>query len=174
MLVHLRRATVAVGVLACAAFAAAQQRPAPVVDMHLHASAADANGPPPLGLCTPLGDMLRDAKNDWSAGFLAIQKKPPCSDPVWSPATDAGVMNETIEVLKRRNIIGVVSGTTDRVQRWREQAPDRVIPGLGFQLRPKAPSCPSHRSERSCITTPRGSYASAMPRSRSTADSHGS
>ena len=29
----------------------AQQRPLPVIDVHLHAAAADSQGPPPLGLC---------------------------------------------------------------------------------------------------------------------------
>lgn len=33
--------------------AAAPARPAPIIDMHLHAYAADENGPPPLGLCIP-------------------------------------------------------------------------------------------------------------------------
>ena len=30
-----------------------QSVPAPVIDVHLHASAATAQGPPPLGLCAP-------------------------------------------------------------------------------------------------------------------------
>ena len=29
--------------------------PLPVIDMHLHAMAADDQGPPPLGMCTPFG-----------------------------------------------------------------------------------------------------------------------
>jgi len=32
---------------------AAPARPAPIIDMHLHAYAADENGSPPLGLCIP-------------------------------------------------------------------------------------------------------------------------
>jgi hypothetical protein len=32
----------------------AQQLPLPIVDVHLHAEAADAQGPPPLAVCTPL------------------------------------------------------------------------------------------------------------------------
>jgi predicted TIM-barrel fold metal-dependent hydrolase len=130
----MRRLSLTIGVLACAALPSAQQRPAPIVDMHVHASAAAAQGPPPLGLCTPLGDMMRDAGEEWPKAFLALQKKPPCTDPVWSPATDDALMNETIDVLKRRNIVGVLSGTTDRVARWRGQAPDHIIPGLGFQI----------------------------------------
>ena len=68
-------------------------------------------------------------------------KKPPCADPVWSPETDDALMNETFEILRRRNIIGVLSAGDElpddpmgRVTRWRDAAPDRVIPALGFGL----------------------------------------
>lgn len=118
----------------------AQQSPLPIVDMHLHAQTADSQGPPPLAVCTPFQGIVRDANEDWARVFLALQKKPPCPDPVWSPAADNALMNETLDVLKRRNIIGVVSGSADRVRQWREAAPDRVIPALGFQLGPTSPS----------------------------------
>jgi predicted TIM-barrel fold metal-dependent hydrolase len=49
-------------------------------------------------------------------------------------------MNETLAILRRRNIIGVLSGTVDRLRQWRELAPTHIIPGLGFQLGPKKPS----------------------------------
>jgi uncharacterized protein len=115
-----------------------QQLPPPIIDMHLHAAAADSQGPPPLAMCTPL-PVIRDANSDWSHVFLELQKKPPCPDPVWSPASDDALMKETLDVLKRRNIVGVVSGSVDRVRRWREAAPDRVLPALGFQVGPKSP-----------------------------------
>jgi predicted TIM-barrel fold metal-dependent hydrolase len=43
-------------------------------------------------------------------------------------------MEQTIAVLERRNIIGVLSGTLGRVQQWRQAAPDRFIPGFQLQL----------------------------------------
>jgi predicted TIM-barrel fold metal-dependent hydrolase len=43
-------------------------------------------------------------------------------------------MQETIAVLERRNIVGVLSGTPDDVRRWREAAPDRFIAALQFDL----------------------------------------
>ncbi len=36
--------------------------------------------------------------------------------------------------MNRRNIIGVLSGMPERVTRWRQDVPDRFIPGLGFQI----------------------------------------
>lgn len=61
-------------------------------------------------------------------------KKPPCKDPVWSPLTDEALMRETIAVVEKLNIIGVLSGTADRVATWRTAAPGRFIPGLTFQI----------------------------------------
>jgi predicted TIM-barrel fold metal-dependent hydrolase len=127
------------GVIHCA-----QRPPLPVIDMHMHAQAADFNGPPPLAVCAPFPDIMpRDVREDYSAAFLAMQKKPPCTDPVWSPTTDDGVMNATLEVLRRRNIIGVLSSaenTMDRVLKWRDAAPDRIIPALGFNLGASSPT----------------------------------
>ena len=65
---------------------------------------------------------------------MAAVKNPPCSDPIWSPTTDEAVMEQTIEVLGRRNIIGVLSGTPARVRRWSEAAPGRFIPSVQFRL----------------------------------------
>ena len=116
----------------------ADRTPLPIIDMHMHAQAADFNGPPPLAVCAPFPEfMARNPQEDWAAAFLAMQQKPPCQNPIWSPLTDDGVMNETLEILGRRNMIGVVSGESgrmERVQRWREAAPDRIIPAMGFNF----------------------------------------
>jgi hypothetical protein len=116
--------------------------PLPVIDMHMHAQAAAASGPPPVGVCAPFAEFLtRDPKADSAATFLDMLKKPPCADPVWSPATDDGLMNATFDVMRRRNIVGVFSAGDElpddpmgRVTRWREAVPERVIPALGFGL----------------------------------------
>jgi hypothetical protein len=78
----MRHLCVTLGVFALAALPSAQQRPAPIVDMHLHASAANSQGPPPLAACTPFSYVPHDAKEEWPKAFLAVMKKPPCSDPV--------------------------------------------------------------------------------------------
>ena len=112
-----------------------QPRPLPVLDMHLHALPVDAQGPPPVGVCMGLAGMPAwDQRSAWAEQFLAWMKKPPCTDPIWSPATDEGLREETIAALNRLNIIGVLSGTPERVARWRQDAPDRLIAGLGFQI----------------------------------------
>jgi predicted TIM-barrel fold metal-dependent hydrolase len=128
--------------LALAAGAGAS-RP-PILDMHVHALAADAQGPPPLGLCTPIDPMpTSDPARPYAATFLALLKEPPCDDPVWSPMTDAEVMTRTLRVMQRYNVIGVVSGTEERVREWREAAPARMIPGLMFNLAEDAALTPA-------------------------------
>jgi hypothetical protein len=108
-----------------------QPRSLPVLDMHLHALPVDAQGPPPVGVCMGLAGMPAwDQRSAWPEQFFAWMRK----DPIWSPATDEGLREETIAALNRLNIIGVLSGTPERVARWRQDAPDRLIAGLGFQI----------------------------------------
>jgi uncharacterized protein len=132
---ELMKTIVQVMLLLLVAASADGQKPLPVIDMHLHASPADANGPPPLALCVPIMDHpVRDPRRPWGDTFIEWQKDPPCADPVWSPRTDAALMTETIAALERRNVIGVLSGTPEHVQRWTEAAPYRFIPGFQFQF----------------------------------------
>ena len=117
----------------------AQQR-LPIIDMHLHAYAADENGPPPLGLCVPVLSHLSPLDPNREVFKHPVAKAPLCSDPIWSPVTDQALMEQTIRVLERRNIVGVLSGPPDRVRHWHEAAPRRFIPSVEFQLGPNAPS----------------------------------
>jgi uncharacterized protein len=120
------------------ASAAAQQR-LPILDMHLHALAADQQGPPPLAMCTPMPVPAWDPSRPWGETFMALQETPPCPDPVWSPETDEELLAQTIEVMDRLNIIGVVSGPEpQRVATWDAAAPGRVIPGLVFEFQDAA------------------------------------
>jgi uncharacterized protein len=121
-------------VLAFFGQASAQQQ-LPIIDMHLHALPADANGPPPLGLCAPFPEYpLASFSEQWGQTFMDWQKNPPCRDPLWSPSTDQELMQQTIAVMTRRNVFGVLSGKPDRVHQWSEAAPGRFIAGLQFQI----------------------------------------
>jgi hypothetical protein len=46
--------------------------------------------------------------------------------------TDVEVMQQTIEVLRRRNITALSSGP--QLDRWMEVEPDRILPALGFDF----------------------------------------
>ena len=108
----------------------AQER-LPIIDMHLHAHAADQQGAPPRGLCAPFTRFpVWDPARPWGEVFSEVQDDPPCEDPVWSPASDEALRVGTLEVLERRNIFGILSGPPGRVRQWREAAPERIVPGL--------------------------------------------
>ncbi len=99
--------------------------------MHLHAYPADAQGPPPVGICAPPEQhLVWDPAQPFPSVLRSWVKEPPCEDPVWSPETDDEVMAQTIEVMERRNIVGVLSGTPERVKAWKMAAPHRFIAGL--------------------------------------------
>jgi uncharacterized protein len=118
--------------------AVAETAPPPIIDVHLHALPADFFGPPRRAFCLPTvqwpahdprrpyGETLRE----WEENPTAVV--PHCDAPVWSPETDDELMRETLEILERRNIVGVTSGP--RVGAWQKQAEDRVIPGLMFSV----------------------------------------
>jgi uncharacterized protein len=128
------------GLLLIPAAVAAQVRP-PIIDMHLHAHAADGQGPPPVAMCTPIAPMpVWDPREPYAATLMRLLKEPPCPDPVMSPLTDQALMDETLAVMERLNVFGVVSGTAERVAAWRAAAPGRLIPALELSLRGDVPS----------------------------------
>ena len=109
----------------------------PVIDMHLHVLAPDAQGPPPLGMCTPLAEMPAwdPGAGPYAEVFMAMFKHPACKDPVWSPETVAEMQRRTLAELDTHNVIGVLSGDSDKdIATWRKAAPTRLIPGLGDSI----------------------------------------
>lgn len=106
----------------------------PIIDMHMHGYVAGMMGPPPLAVCTPFVFPAWDPARPYGELFMDLSKRPRCDDPVWSPETDEALMNETIEVMERLNIIGVLSGTPEIVKEWRAASPDRFLQGIGFLL----------------------------------------
>lgn len=110
--------------------------PPPVIDMHLHSEPLAAFGPSPAPMCTPFPEMPTwDQREPFSAVVADRAAKPPCEDPVLAPSTDAQVMQNTIAVMERRNVYGVLSGNSDSVAAWRKAAPGRFWSGLVFNLR---------------------------------------
>jgi hypothetical protein len=60
--------TITAGLMLLLALPAHAQERRPIIDMHLHASAADENGPPPLALCVPIPEFpVRDPRRPWSS-----------------------------------------------------------------------------------------------------------
>lgn len=110
------------------------QTPPPIIDVHLHAVAADSEGPPPIAMCTPMRMPVWDPARPYNETFMKLLKEPSCEDPVWSPLTNEELRQQTFEVMERRNLFGVTSGTAERVRDWKAANPDRIIPGLIFNV----------------------------------------
>ena len=60
----------------------------PVIDVHMHALGYTQQGPPPLGMCTPMAMPVWDQRKPYAEAFFANVKAPPCDDTVWSPMSD--------------------------------------------------------------------------------------
>ena len=102
----------------------------PIIDVHLHASPAHDLGPPPLAFDLPVTDqVVHDPAEAYLERFARSFRDPQGDRATWSPMTDEELRDKTLEIMARRNIVGVLSGTEDRVAEWRRLAPDRVIPG---------------------------------------------
>lgn len=115
--------------------ALAQRTPAPVIDMHLHAGPATAQGPPPRRICAPLQRMaVRDPRATTEEFAAMLREARGCPVPLVSATTDDELRQRTLEVLRRRNIYAVTSGSWEWVQRWYAAAPDRIIRGLAFHV----------------------------------------
>jgi predicted TIM-barrel fold metal-dependent hydrolase len=107
----------------------------PIIDMHVHAQSATAQGPPPMAMCTPLEPMpLWDQRTPYPAVFLDIVKHPRCADPIWSPMTDQELMTQTIAVMQRLNVIGMLGGTASTVDTWTASGGARFMPALALDV----------------------------------------
>jgi len=125
----------AIAVAAAVASSAHAIVPEPVIDVHMHALAANDQGPPPMGMCTPIKEFPAwDQRKNYTDIFMDRFRHPSCKDPVWSPTSDEALMRETIAAMKRRNIYGVLSGTPERVALWRRSAPGRFWAGITWSL----------------------------------------
>jgi len=103
-----------------------QQRPLPIIDMHLHAR--DAPGRT-RRLCLPV--------------TVYGVSDPECPEPFLSPATDEAMVQRTVGILERRNVFGVISGDSlELVRRFQRAAPDRLIPAYGLNLGDEASLAP--------------------------------
>lgn len=133
-----RIALLAIHVLLGAATMAEAQDP--VIDMHMHALGVASQGPPPLGMCTPITFPVWDQREPYGATFMRLFKEPACDDPIWSPMSDEENLERNLAVVESNNVFAVLSGTSEMVAQWSTAAPGRFLRGLGFSLSEKSPS----------------------------------
>ena len=104
---------------------------APILDMHMHARTAAFYGKPPLPLCAPVERMPRwdQRKPMWQDDSPA-----PCQTPLLSPLTDADLLAQTVAMMRKYNVIGVLGGESGLVGEWVAAAPGRFIPALDVRF----------------------------------------
>ena len=104
-----------------------------IIDMHLHWTVPAVRA----AICVPWVSQFPPwdpGTSSWEDTWGEAMTNPPCSDPIWSPTTEDGVLEQTLEAMERHNMIGVLNGPPDGVRRWREKAPDRFILGINLRL----------------------------------------
>lgn len=118
--------------------AVAEARP-PIIDMHIHARRLDYDGSATPPLCAPPTTMPRwDNARPLDEGLSPDDLS--CADPVLPERSGEAVMQGTLEVMQRRNIIAMASGEPEDIARWRAAAPERIIAGLDLRIVPRPPS----------------------------------
>jgi predicted TIM-barrel fold metal-dependent hydrolase len=111
---------------------AQNQKPLPIIDMHLHALGASDQGPAPLTIGAPFKNFgYHDPKDEYVNTFMNAFKTGAWTDhPITSPTTDDSIQLLSLAILKKRNIYAVCSGSIEKVRKWKAAAPDRIINGL--------------------------------------------
>ena len=105
----------------------ADRAPLPIIDVHVHAMPANAYGPPPVPVCAPYVTFSpRDPRDTYALGDVGT-----CASPLQSVLTTDAQMNQTLAIMRRFNVSGVVGGPMPLVRQWKAAAPDRVIPAVG-------------------------------------------
>jgi predicted TIM-barrel fold metal-dependent hydrolase len=125
--------------LACAFFAAAisprcalaqntsaNEKP-PVLDVHVHAMDADFPGITPM--CPNTAKFIASDPATKEAPWGWVQDN--CTPKLY-PAAKGEYMKEVLAEMDRLNVTAVVFGDPAAVQKWKDAAPNRVIPGTAF------------------------------------------
>lgn len=116
--------------------AAAQTRPLPVIDMHLHALHANDQGPAPISVGSPFRDLgINDPANNFRNTFMNALKTNAWADQfITSPTTDDSLQQLTLAALKKNNVYAVTSGDIETVRSWKKAAPRRIINSVDWNF----------------------------------------
>ena len=108
------------------------KKPLPVIDMHLHAFKANAEGPPPLKMGVPFDNFGSwDPRVPYASVFMkALKTGEGEKRSTTSPLTDDSLRIQTIRALRDNNVFAVTSGDVDVVRKWHKEAPRRIINGV--------------------------------------------
>jgi predicted TIM-barrel fold metal-dependent hydrolase len=117
----------AAGAVGSAAAQNAPTTPPPIIDVHVH-TIGDIPGIQPM--CPNAARFLAsDPKT--KEGPIGWSPEP-CSLPI-AAARKGEYMKDVLAEMERLNVRAVVFGEPEAVMRWKQAAPDRIIPGTSFE-----------------------------------------
>jgi uncharacterized protein len=119
-------------IIATSALSQAQNtnpKPEPVLDVHVHAMDADFPGIAPM--CPNTSKFIASDPKGKEEPFGWV--KEPCT-PALYPAAKGEYMKDVLAEMERLNVTAVVFGDPKSVQKWKDAAPARVIPGTAFEV----------------------------------------
>lgn len=120
-------------IVGSSAAAHAQGAREPIIDMHLHVRAANYAGENPPPMCAPFEVMPRSDNRVGIYEGMTFDRQP-CENMIKAAASDEQVMRDTLAVMDRFNIYGVVSGEPAPLAQWIAEAPQRIIPAVDYRL----------------------------------------
>jgi uncharacterized protein len=98
----------------------------PVIDVHVHAM----DDSPGLGpMCPNTSKFTASDPRNKEASYGWVLEE--CTPKLY-PAAKGEYIQDVVAEMKRLNVTAVVFGDPASVQKWKAAAPDRVIPGTGF------------------------------------------
>jgi uncharacterized protein len=100
----------------------------PVIDVHVHAM--DGNFPGVQPMCPNTSKFTASDPKEKEAPFGWVTE--PCT-PALYPSASGEYMKDVLAEMERLNVTAVTFGDPKSVQKWKDAAPARIIPGTSFQ-----------------------------------------
>ena len=111
--------------------------PDPIIDVHLHAMLLQDSDPPNEHFCLEYlthAPTIDPVRQPLLLTLAEWRQKPDCPVVVEPAESDEANMLKTIQILRDRNILGIVSGSKELVAKWHAAEPGRIIPARNFFL----------------------------------------
>ncbi len=100
----------------------------PVIDVHVHAM--DDSPPNAVPICPNTAKFIASDPSSTESPFGWVQEE--CSPKLY-PSAKGEYIKDVVAEMERLNVTAVVFGTPEGVKKWKDAAPDRVIPGTNFE-----------------------------------------
>ena len=100
----------------------------PVIDVHVHAM--DASSPGVAPMCPNTSKFTASDPKEKEERFGWVKEQ--CT-PALYPSAPGEYMKDVVAEMERLNVTAVTFGDPQSVQKWKDAAPARIIPGTSFQ-----------------------------------------